>query len=56
MSPFSVLHSLIKFALCVGFAGGLADMTIAISKKAGAASKVGLVSLVELNRSLQLKE
>ena len=52
MSPFSLIHSLIKFAFYVGIAGGLVDMTIAMGKKAGEAKKVGLVSFVELNRSL----
>lgn len=56
MSPFAIVHSLIKFALCVGLAGGLVDMTIAMGKKAGAAKKVGLVSLVELNGSLHSKK
>ena len=55
MSPFAIVRYLIKFALCVGLAGGLVDMTIAMGKKARAAKKLGLVSLVELNRSLQPK-
>jgi len=56
MSPFTIVHSLIKFALYVGIAGGLVDMTIAMGRKAGEARKVGLVSLSELNRSLYPKK
>lgn len=56
MSPFNILYSLIKIALIVGLGGGLVDVTIAMRKKAGAAKKVGLVSLIELNRSLQQKK
>ncbi len=55
MSPFAIFGSLIRFALRVGFACELADMTIAMRKKARAAKKVGQVSLVNLNHNLQQK-
>lgn len=52
MSPLAIVHSLIKFALCVGLAGGLVDIALEMGQKAAAARKRGIISFQELNQSL----
>jgi len=52
MSPFKIVWALIKFSLCVGLAGGMVDLTMAMAHKALDAHRHGLVSLTELNRQL----
>lgn len=52
MSPFAIVHSLIKLALCIGLAGGLIDLTIGVGKKAENAISIGLINLKQLNDSL----
>ena len=49
MSPLAIVHSLIKFALCVGLAGGLIDLTIGVGKRAENAMGIGLINLKRLN-------
>lgn len=48
--PLRIVWSLIQYALCVGVAGGLVDLTSAMGKRAADAHRHGLVSLTELNR------
>ena len=52
MSPLAIVHSLIKFALCIGLAGGLIDLTIGMGKRAEKATNVSLINLKQLNDSL----
>ena len=52
MSPLAFVHSLIKFALCIGLAGGLIDLTIGMGKRAEKATNVSLINLKQLNDSL----
>lgn len=52
MSPFAIVYSLIKFALCIGLAGGLVDATISLGRKEEEAKAISFVSLKALNDSL----
>ena len=56
MSPFAIVHSLIKFVLYIGLLGGLIDLTLALSVKTQSATKNGLVNLKQLNDSLLHQE
>lgn len=49
---FNLISSLISWALFIGVCGGLVDTTIALRHEAAHAHRIGLVSLVQLNRSL----
>ena len=49
---FRALMRLIEFAILVGVAGGLVDLTRSMGKEAIKAHKTGIVSLKKLNRSL----
>ncbi len=48
----NLILALIKFALAVGIAGGLTDLTLSMRANAAKASRAGIISLKELNRSL----
>lgn len=50
--PIRILWSLVQYALCIGLAGGLVDLTVAMAHRAADAHRHGLVSLTELNRQL----
>ena len=52
---FRMLMWLIEFALVVGLAGGLVDLTRSMGKEAIKAHKTGIVSLHELNQKLNGK-
>ena len=52
---FRPLIGLIEFAIIVGLAGGLVDLTRAMGKEAIKAHKTGIVSLYELNQKLVRK-
>lgn len=47
-----VQYRLIKFALVIGVAGGLTDLTFTMRSEAVKAHKQGLVSLKRLNQAL----
>ena len=47
---FRILISLIEFAILVGLAGGLVDLTHTMGNEAVFAHKTGIVKLVELNK------
>jgi len=47
-----LMFRLFNFALAVGMAGGLVDLTIAMSKNAWKANQIGLVSMKNLTRQL----
>jgi hypothetical protein len=51
-SVFRFIASLIQFAIFLGIAGGLVDMTRELGSKAAAAQSHGILSLGKLNRSL----
>lgn len=50
--PIRIVWSLIQYALCIGLAGGLVDLTVAMGRRAADAHRHGLVSLTEINRQL----
>lgn len=52
MNPWSFFGALIRFALLVGMAGGLVDLTRGMMGKAYRADRVGVVDLVPLTRQL----
>lgn len=47
-----IILGLVKLALVIGVAGGLADLTLAMKSEAVKAHKQGLVSLRQLNKVL----
>ena len=52
MFDFKFIWSLLSWALSIGVAGGLVDMTIEMSHKAWHADHVGIVSMRSLTRQL----
>ena len=52
---FKGLMALIEFAIVVGVAGGLVDLTRTMGQEAAKAHKTGIVSLHQLNQSLNHK-
>jgi hypothetical protein len=46
------IFALIKFALAVGIAGGLTDLTLSMRADAEKAHRVGVISFKQMNRSL----
>jgi hypothetical protein len=48
----NLISSLIGWALFIGLCGGLVDTTIALRKNAADATRIGLVSLTQLNHHL----
>ena len=49
---FKCLVWLIEFAIIVGFAGGLVDLTRSMGNQAIKAHRTGIISLYELNKKL----
>ena len=49
---FRTLIWLIEFAIVIGLAGGLVDLTRTIGKEAVKAHRTGIISLHELNQKL----
>ena len=52
---FKGLMALIEFAIVIGVAGGLVDLTRTMGQEAVKAHKNGIVSLHQLNQSLNHK-
>ena len=48
----NLILALIKFALAVGIAGGLTDLTLFMRTNAEKAHRVGIISYKQMNRGL----
>jgi hypothetical protein len=48
----NLILALIKFALAVGIAGGLTDLTLSMRADAEKAHRAGVISFKQMNRSL----